>query len=197
VDESQQIQNLTSAVIGIIRKRRTPKRIGFVRTMNAEPDWLEHFSGGVPTGEYFRMTLGDLRKALVPPQKDQSPIVNLPDLCFIGLISYFEAFCKDHFACLINLEPSLIVNLKRSGQDVSIDSTHVVLFGSTLDYRLRLLLAEKYDVGTPKKINALFNALLKITPLGREDVRRYAALLSDRNLLVHHRGFLHVSLLRA
>ena len=156
--------------------------------MNAEPDWLEYFSGGVPTGEYFRLTLDDLRQALVPPQKDQSPIVNLADLCFIGLISYFEAFCKDHFACLINLEPSLTVNLKRSGQDVSIDSTHVVLFGSTLDYRLGFLLAEKYDFGTPQKINALFNALLKITPLGREDAKRYAALLRDRNLLVHHGG---------
>jgi len=32
--------------------------------MNAEPDWLEYFSGGVPTGEYFRMTLDDLREAL-------------------------------------------------------------------------------------------------------------------------------------
>lgn len=156
--------------------------------MNAEPDWLEYFSGGVPTGEYFRMTLGDLRDALVPSPQVPSPIVNLPELCFIGLISYFEAFCKDHFASLINLEPGLTVNLKRSGQDVSIDSTHVVLFGSTLNYRLGFLLAEKYDFGTPKKINALFSALLKITPLGREDMKRYAALLRDRNLLVHHGG---------
>jgi hypothetical protein len=53
---------------------------------------------------------------------------------------------------------------------------------------LGFLLAEKYDFGTPKRINALFNALLKITPFGREDAKRYAALLRDRNLLVHHGG---------
>jgi hypothetical protein len=27
-----------------------------------ELSWLDYFSGGVPTGEYFRMTLEDLRK---------------------------------------------------------------------------------------------------------------------------------------
>lgn len=157
--------------------------------MNAdEPDWLEYFSGAVPTGEYFRMTLGDLRKALATPQDNSFSIVNLPELCFIGLISYFEAFCKDHFASMINLEPSLIFNLKRSGQDVSIDSSHVVLYGAAVDCRLGFLLAEKYDFGTPKKINALFNALLKITPLGKDDAKRYAELLRDRNLLVHHGG---------
>ena len=58
----------------------------------------------------------------------------------------------------------------------------------TLHYRLGFLLAEKYDFGTARKINALFNALLKITPLSREEAKRYSALLRDRNLLVHHGG---------
>jgi hypothetical protein len=50
------------------------------------------------------------------------------------------------------------------------------------------VLAEKYDFGTPQKINALSAALLKITPFDSQESVHYRDLLRDRNLLVHHGG---------
>lgn len=163
--------------------------------MESQPDWLEYFSGGVPTGEYFRMTLDDLRKVSALPDGDSPGINRLQELCFIGLVSYFEAFCKDHFASLINLEPSLVAKLKANGQDVSIDAVHVTLYADEIDRRLGFVLAEKYDFGTAQKINALFGALLKVTPFGRDEAKKYAGLLQDRNLLVHHGGTLTLTYL--
>jgi len=153
-------------------------------------DWLEYFSGGVPTGEYFRMTLADLREigGMEDPNGDWSGISRVLQLCFIGLMSYFEAFCKDHFASLLNIEPTLVADLRARGQDVSVDANHVVLFGDDIGARIGFVLAEKYDFGAAKKINALFRALLKITPFSRDEARKYDQLLHDRNLLVHHGG---------
>jgi len=162
--------------------------------MDYEPHWLEYFSGGVPTGESFRMTLDDLR-AVSTQHGDSLGISRLQELCFIGLVSYFEAFCKDHFASLINLESSLVSNLKASGQDVGVDATHVVLYGEEVSRRLGFILAEKYDFGTAQKINALFGALLKVTPFGRDEAKHYEALLRDRSLLVHHGGTLTLTYL--
>ena len=154
----------------------------------SETSCLEYFSGGVPTLEYFRMTLEDVRDI---SKKDTSPhdgINRLQELCFIGLMSYFEAFCKDHFASLINIEPTLVVNLKTSGQNVDIDSTRVVIYGEEFKHRIGFVLAEKYDFGSSRKINSLFLSLLKVTPFSTSEVKRYDELLRDRNLLVHHSG---------
>lgn len=163
--------------------------------MDYEPGWFEYFSGGVPTGEYFRMTLDDLRDVSALQDDDLSGINRLQELCFIGLLSYFEAFCKDHFASLINLEPSLVANLKASGQDVSVDATHVALYGEEVNHRLGFVLAEKYDFGTAQKINALFGGLLRVTPFSSDEAKRYGALLRDRNLLIHHGGTLTLAYL--
>ncbi len=61
--------------------------------------------------------------------------------------------------------------------------------------RVGFLLAEKYDFGTAQKINALFGALLNITPFGKSEVGTYSKLLNDRNLLVHHGGVYTLSYL--
>src|SRR6185295_18808084 len=133
--------------------------------------WLDYFSGGVPTGVYFRMTMDSLRQVINSEPSgpiDVGGIDRLRELCLIGLLAYFEAFCKDHFASLINIEPNLVNNLKTSGQSVTIEATHVVLFGREIDRRIGFILAEKYDFGTAQKINALFGALLKVTPFNKK-----------------------------
>ncbi len=53
---------------------------------------------------------------------------------------------------------------------------------------LGFLLAEQFDFGTARKINALYQALLQITPFSRDEARRYSGMLADRNLIVHHGG---------
>jgi hypothetical protein len=156
---------------------------------------LDYFAGGVPAGEYFRMTLRDI-KQISDSGKKETGINRLQEICFIGLLSYFEGFCKDHFASIINLEPSLIGNLKAAGHDVSLDATHIALYGRDAEFRLGFVLASKFDFGTAQKINALYSALLKINPFSKDEARQFDSLLRDRHLLVHHGGILTLSYLQ-
>lgn len=156
--------------------------------MDDEPSALEYFSGGVPTGEFFRGTLGGIDEISAGYSPAAQGINRLQELCFIGLFSYFEAFCKDHFASVINIEPSLIERLKAAGQDVSVDASDVALFGQECERRIGFLLATKYDFGTARRVNSLFGALLKVTPFSKSEGNQFDRLLLDRHLLVHHGG---------
>ena len=151
---------------------------------------LEYFSGGVPTGEYFGMTLENLREISASEKEDteERGVSRLQELCFVGLFSYFEAFCKDQFAALINIEPSLVENLKAAGQDVQIDARHVVAYGEDANCRLGFVLAAKSDFGTAQKINSQYRALLKVSPFSKDEEHQFERLLADRHLLVHHGG---------
>ena len=97
--------------------------------MADEPTALDYFSGGVPGGEFFRMTIDDIRAISGADDRPDAGINRLQELCFIGLLAYFEAFCKDHFASILNLEPSFIARLKAAGRDVSLDADHIATFG--------------------------------------------------------------------
>lgn len=151
-----------------------------------ELSWLDYFSGGVPTGEYFRMTLEDLRK-LADLATDESPR-SLIELCYIGLASYFEAFCKDHFAAIINILPTTAIRLRDKGHNTTLDVAVLLQTKADLTSNLGFLLAEKFDFGTPQKVNALYGALLTVTPFSRDEASVYERILRDRNLLVHHGG---------
>ncbi|TAJ75483.1 hypothetical protein EPO44_21985 [bacterium] len=152
---------------------------------NSEPSWLDYFSGGVPTGEFFRMTLDDLTKTI---NRSSQGLNRVNEVCFIGLVSYFEAFCKDHFASVLNIEPTLLVSLRDNGQDTLIDPSRLLEFRDEWSIRLGFLVAEKFDFGTAQKINALYGSLLKITPFSKDEAKYYEGILRDRNLFVHHGG---------
>ena len=150
-------------------------------------DWLDLFSGGVPTAPFFLgFQLDGLEKIYLNQSDKHNPHLN--GLCLIGLVSYFEAFCKDHFASIINIESSLINNLAKNNYDISVDSTKVIELGNTFLYNIGFLIAEKYDFGTAQKINALYRSLIMISPFSKDDIEIYNNLLRDRNLLVHHGG---------
>lgn len=153
-----------------------------------EPLSLDYFAAGVPTAAYFRSKLDDLRKLSATDAPLMAELQQIQELCFIGLMSYFEAFCKDHFASILNVEPHLLQRLRVAGQNVDLDATRVLLFRESVGHRLGFLIAEKYDFGTAQKINALFGVLLTVTPFGKDEAQKYAAMLKDRNLLVHHSG---------
>lgn len=154
-------------------------------TANADPGWLEYFSGGVPTGEFFRMTLEDLTKTI---NRSSQGLNRVNEVCFIGLVSYFEAFCKDHFASILNIEPKLLASLRDNGQDTLIDPSRLLEFRDEWSIRLGFLVAEKFDFGTTQKVNALYGSLLKVTPFSKDEARYYDEILRDRNLFVHHGG---------
>ena len=133
------------------------------------------------------MTLEDIRDLATTIEHE--PGVNRKlELCFIGLLSYFEAFCKDHYASIINIAPQLLIRLREKHVDTNIDAVRAYMFEEAVSYRFGFLVAERLDFGTPKKINANYSFLLEITPLTDKQIDQVDRLISDRNLLVHHGG---------
>lgn len=149
--------------------------------------WADKFPGGVPPGAFFQMETDDLIE-LVSKHDEPKQTNPIAPLAYIGLLAYFEAFCKDQFASLINIHPELIIFLKENQQDVNIDALEILEHKNRPIQILGFLIAEKYDFGTARKINTLYNALLRITPFAKKDINRFSNILEDRNLLVHHGG---------
>lgn len=149
---------------------------------------LDHFSGGVPAKIIFEMNTEELKKIIELSSEEESVHKKAIEVCFIGLISYFEAFMKDHFASIINICPELLNNLKENGQDTTINSADLLLLKHNHINRIGFLIAEKYDLGTANKINSVYMALLKISPFTKNEKYKFDSLLNDRNLIVHHAG---------
>jgi hypothetical protein len=148
--------------------------------------WLQFFSGGVPSLDYFRMQVDEIR-VLVDRQDVGMGINIAAELCMIGLAAYFEAFCKNEFAAAINIFPEMLTGFatRRECRITAKNLLHVV---SEFDHSLGFLIAEEYDFGTARSINGLFQDLLNVTPFSKKAAIRYAEFLNDRNLLVHHGG---------
>lgn len=149
---------------------------------------LDYFTGGVPAWMIFSGNVYHLKEVVVNLKAEEGRLSPSVEVCFIGLISYFESFCKSHFASLINICPQLLFNLKGSGQDIKIDATDLFKVGDHPEHKIGFLISERYDFGTSKKINAIFNAILKISPFSKDDAYRFDRILNDRNLIVHHGG---------
>jgi len=149
---------------------------------------LDYFTGGIPAGMLFLGNVNHLKEVVANSKAEEGNLNTSAEVCFIGLISYFESFCKSHFASLINICPQLLSNLKGSGQDIKIDATDLFKVGEHPEHKIGFLISEGYDFGTSKKINAIFNAILKISPFSKYDARRFDRILNDRNLIVHHGG---------
>src|SRR5262245_22051081 len=45
-------------------------------------------------------------------------IDRLGEICFVGVLSYFEAFCKDHAASVVSIFPDLIEKLRKAGHAI-------------------------------------------------------------------------------
>ena len=154
---------------------------------------VDYFAGGVPSNLTFQSQVEELSNLVRESVK--TGLDTLSEVCFIGLMAYFEAFCKDHFAALINICPQLTNRLRQHNYDVSIEATDLLSLGSSLQHRagfpehkLGFLLAERYNFGTAKEINARYHALLLVTPFSKDEKKRFDQLLNNRNLLVHHGG---------
>lgn len=149
---------------------------------------LDYFAGGVPAGAIFAMAVDDLEQIAMLRSLSGAQARRVPEVCFIGLVSYFEAFCKDQLASVLNILPELVGRLREKGHDTSVDSVTLVGLKEGALYQIGFLLCEKYDFGTAQKVNALYSALLKLTPFSKDEADTYARVLRDRNLLVHHGG---------
>ncbi len=109
-------------------------------------------------------------------------------ICFIALIAYFEAFCKDLFAAAVNIRPELLRSFREAGQNTVVDAVDLTDQGALASLRLGSLLAERIDLGSPAKINSVYQALVRCTPFGKKEAAQFAQFLALRNQLVHHGG---------
>jgi len=107
----------------------------------------------------------------------------------IGLLAYFEAFCKHQFAAIVNLFPSLIAEFSCKRGEPKIEFSTIVSFKGEFEKNIGFALAENYDFGTSKAINGLFKDLLLVTPFNMKEQKVFDEIVFCRNLLVHHGGF--------
>jgi len=149
---------------------------------------LDYFVSAVPAGVVFRMDYSNLIK-LIESIDDKGIIgFTLYEVSLIGLVSYAEAFFKNHYASLINIHNPLVLNLRENKRDVNIDVLDLISFRDSIKFQLGCIVSEQFDFGTAANINSLYRDLLKITPFSKDEQEKYNKLQRDRNLLVHHGG---------
>jgi hypothetical protein len=148
---------------------------------------LDYFVGGVPALAIFTAAMGGLIEIL---NLDSRGSINqrLYELCFVGAVSYFEAFCKDHFASILNIVPQLISKLSQAGIETRIDPMQLLEARSGLRAQIGFMVSERMDMGTADQVNKLYGHILRITPFSKDNRDRFAVILRDRNLFVHHGG---------
>jgi hypothetical protein len=158
-------------------------------TKNAihEPDF---FVGGVPAHIIYRIESENLAKVVNSSRRryDDNTRDSLIEVCFIGLAAYFEGFCKNQFASIVNICPETLNNFTDRRDNSTIKLPHLVKMVGDINHRVGALLAEEYDFGSARTINSLYFDLVGLTPFSKDEEEQYNEFLSDRNLLVHHGG---------
>ena len=149
--------------------------------------WLDYFVAYVPAGAVFSVRVDQLRA--LAAKHAPGPIF---EICLVALVAYFEAFCKDQFAAVINLCPKTLDKFtkKKKRKGLAVELSELLPFVGEVDSRLGFLLSDRrdFDFGRPDGINNLYHDLLGITPFSKDQAQKYDRLLDERNLLVHHGG---------
>jgi len=160
--------------------------------------WLEFHPGGVPAGIIFDDQVKDACEPADMCPKDKEDLRDEigAEFAFTGLAAYFEGFCKNHTAAVINICPQLVRELVERGREIKLRAVDIVDYAEDLSTQLGSLVVEKIDFGTAKAINGLYNDLLGITPLSKREADRFHALFEDRHLIVHHGNILTPSYAR-
>ena len=150
--------------------------------------WLDFHPSGVPAGIVFDGQIDDVLKLVetFPAQIGHT----VEELSLIGVVAYFEGFCKNHTAAILNICPHLVRELNKSGRDIKLSPVDVLDHADNLPTLFGSLVVEKIDFGTAKSINGLYRDMLKITPLSKREADKFHALLEDRNVIVHHGNIL-------
>jgi hypothetical protein len=148
--------------------------------------------GGIPAGVKFFLSYNELKPIVNDINWEKWFKGTKSEICFIGLLAYFESFFKDQFAAIINICPWLIHKLKNSNFDVTVDICDLINYGITVPNKFGFILADKYDFGSAQRINSLFSSLIEITPFSKDEKKEYDLILQERNLIVHHGGIITV-----
>jgi hypothetical protein len=148
-------------------------------------DPFRFYAGYLPAGEYFRMMADNVIELA---EEEAAHISTRSNLCFIGLIAYFEAFAKDQLGSVLSLAPVAIDRLKIAGYATDITAREAISLREDIEHQVGFLIAHRLDLGTAKKMNAAFSTAIKVTPFGKDGIAQYNKMLRDRNLIVHHGG---------
>jgi len=157
-----------------------------------KPHPRELFVAGLTPFELFKLHVEQLRDIVQQNddlEVDGSFLSNAAvEVCLIGLVSFFEAFCKHHFAAVINICPSLLDQFSEKRAQASVKLKDISLLLKNLEDQIGFVVAEQFDFGSAKAINGIFSDLIGISPFSKIEASRFDQLLNDRNLLVHHAG---------
>lgn len=161
-------------------------------TKKHDPHERDLFVANLTPYELFSLHAGQMRDIVDRSEDIDAEGEILPDsameVCLIGLVAYFEAFCKHQFAALINICPTLLEQFADRRIQSSVKLKDIILLMSNLESQIGFVIAEQYDFGSPELINGLFRDLISVTPFSKEDARKFTQLLNNRHLLVHHAG---------
>jgi len=151
----------------------------------------EFFTGKISPFILFEMEFHSLFDIVESHKKDKffSEINPASQVASIGLLAYFEAFCKHQFAAIVNLFPSLIHGFASKRGEPKIEFSTIISFAGEFEKNIGFVLAENYDFGTAKSINGIFRDLLLVTPFCKEEEKTFNDIVYKRNLLVHHAGY--------
>jgi hypothetical protein len=160
--------------------------------VGSEPHERELFVAGLTPFEMFDLHAGMLAEMVTESHDlgDEGEVLSnyAAEVCLIGLVAHFEAFCKHQFAAVVNICPALLEEFAERRQQCSVKLKDLVCLTADFERKIGFLIAEQHDFGSAKAINAIFGDLLSVTPLSKAEARKYDELLNARHLLVHHAG---------
>lgn len=153
-------------------------------------EFSEFYPGGEPPLYYFYGQVQEIQRLASDPSESETASAGILRLCLIGLASHFEAFCKAHFAAVINIHPPVLKEFVKQRQDFALKLKEVLQVLPDINHRIGSLISEQptFTWASAKSINGLFRDLLGITPFSSDEAKRFHEFINDRNLLVHHGG---------
>jgi hypothetical protein len=153
-------------------------------------EFSEFYPGGEPPLYYFHGRVEEIQRLAADPTIPVGDRAGVLRLCLIGLATHFEAFCKAHFAAVINIHPAVLKGFVKRRQECGLTVKELLQVLPNINHRIGSLLSEQADFkwSSAKTINGLFRDLLGITPFSSDEVKRFGTFINDRNLLVHHGG---------
>jgi hypothetical protein len=147
-------------------------------------EWQDYYTGGIPPLAFFHERTEEINRLAASAPQQNGVVL---EICFIGLASYFEAYCKAQFAAIINICPQVLEEFAEN-REVTVRLKQLLTIVPDINYRLGSLLSEEFNFGSAKSVNGLFHDILNVTPFSKDEMKRFAAFINDRNLLVHHGG---------
>lgn len=107
----------------------------------------------------------------------------LVNVGIISMFSYFEAFCKNNFAAILNCCPSLIENIK----DLKVVRDNKKTVNSSIGFYI----SDGLSFDNFNKVRGLYTSLLKQDFFTESQLIDLQRIKNTRNIIVHHGGFLN------